>query len=120
MPRQPRRTSEASAIVCTANFRPREVTRDDWCPVHRRVDQAQATHASHRLAKTLAPHQYDSKEHPRDEARQYDKGTAERVSTNEEAREVTRSAIHLNSDRGHAEDKACRSDFVVGEQTEDT
>jgi hypothetical protein len=49
------------------------VDRDRWCDDF--VDELikLRPHVSHKLARTLALHQYDAKEHPRDKARQYDK-----------------------------------------------
>jgi len=50
------------------------MTRDDWCDQF--IDELLKlrSHTGHRLAKTLALHQYNPAEHPRDMARQYDKG----------------------------------------------
>jgi len=47
--------------------------RDSWCDDF--IDELLKLrpHTGHRLARTLALHQYDPKEHPRDRARQYDK-----------------------------------------------
>ena len=49
------------------------VDRDRWCDDF--VDELikLRPHVSHKLARTLALHQYDAKEDPRDKARQYDK-----------------------------------------------
>jgi hypothetical protein len=41
-------------------------------PILRRAAEAAAAHG-HRLARTLALHQYNPAEHPRDKARQYGK-----------------------------------------------
>jgi hypothetical protein len=49
------------------------VTRDDW--LDQFIDELLKIrpHTGHRLAKTLALHQYNGAEHPREKARQYDK-----------------------------------------------
>ena len=68
-------------VLCNSSPRPTAgdypaeavVTRDDWCDDF--IDELikLRPHATHRFAKTLALHQYDPAEHPRDRARQYDK-----------------------------------------------
>jgi hypothetical protein len=49
------------------------MTRDDWCDQFFDELLKLRPHMGHRLARTLALHQYNAAEHPRDKARQYDK-----------------------------------------------
>jgi len=51
-----------------------DVTRDEWLGQFEDELKKLRPHIGDRLARTLALQKYDAKQHPRDLARQYDKG----------------------------------------------
>jgi hypothetical protein len=64
--------------------------RDSWCDQFFDELLKLRPHMGHRLARTLALHQYDPAEHPRDKARQYDKARRGASSTPARAKKRTK------------------------------